>query len=273
MIPAPFDYRRPGSVAEALELLASPGAALLAGGHSLLPLMKLRVVSPDVLVDVGALAELRYVRLDGDTVEIGALTRFCDLVVDPVIREHAPLLARAASSVGDRQVRHRGTIGGSLAHADPAADVPAAVLACGGVVMVHGPDGARRVHTRDFFLGRCRTALGLGEMIVSVRVPRQTHWGFEKFTRRALEWALVGVAVAGESVVLINMGDRPVRAGVTEAALRQGASIEQAAGLAAWNTDPVDEPHASAGFRQHLARVLTRRALQRAAGRVPGGLS
>lgn len=271
MITAPFAYHRAASVDEALDLLLTHGtdARLLAGGHSLLPSMKLRQVTPGVLVDIAALPGLRGVRQDGDVIEIGALTRFADLVTNSLVRANVPLLGQAASLVGDRQVRHRGTIGGSLAHADPAADVPAVVLACGGELVVRGPGGARRIPASEFFQGRHKTALLANEMITAVRVARHERWSYERFTLRALDWALVGVAVADRAIVLVNLADRPIHATATETALRHGADIEQAASLAAGNAQPGDDPRASADYRRHLARVLTGRALRRAAGGRP----
>lgn len=276
MIPVGFSYRRASSADEALDLLGDYGddAKLLAGGHSLLPLMKLRLAAPEVLVDVGALDELRYVRADGDTIAIGALSRYHDLERDEVLRAHAPLLAHVAGSIGDRQVRHRGTIGGSLAHADAAADLPAALLASGAVLVVRGRSGSREVPVEEFFLGPFTTSLEPDELLVEIRVPRQNGrgWGFEKFTRRAIDWAIVGVAASGQRVALVNMGPTPVRAEGVENALAQGASPAEAAELAAEGTSPPDEAHASAEYRRHLARVLTARALERAAGGSPAGL-
>ncbi|HEX5405187.1 MAG TPA: FAD binding domain-containing protein [Pseudonocardiaceae bacterium] len=273
MIPAAFAYRRASSVAEVLDLLGEHGddAKLLAGGHSLLPLMKLRLAAPEVLIDIAPLTDLSYVRLAGDTVEIGALTRYHDLHYDGVLLQHAPLLAHAAGVVGDPQVRHRGTIGGSVAHADPAADLPAALLASDAVFVVVGPGGSREIPAADFFLGPFTTPLADDELLTEIRVPKRTDvgWGFEKFTRRAIDWAIVGVAAVGQSVALINMGGTPVRATAVEAALAGGAGPAEAAELAAEGTSPLDEAHASADYRRHLARVLTARALTRVAGETP----
>jgi carbon-monoxide dehydrogenase medium subunit len=271
VIPAAFRYERVSTVDEALAKLAEHGddAKVLAGGHSLLPLMKLRLAAPEYLVDIGPLDELRHVRLDGDEVVIGALSRYHDLERDPVLLEHAPLLAHVSGEVGDRQVRHRGTLGGSLVHADSAADLPAVVLASDAVLVARGPSGERRIPAAEFFLGPFTTPLEPDELLTEVRLPRQTGlgWGFEKFTRRAIDWAMVGVAVVGGQVGLINMGGVPLRAPATEAALASGASTEDAAALAAEGTNPPDEPHATAEYRRHLARVLTRRALTQAATR------
>ncbi|GHG46317.1 MULTISPECIES: FAD binding domain-containing protein [Amycolatopsis] len=269
MIPASFQYLRASTVDEALSLLASHGddAKVLAGGHSLLPLMKLRLAAPEYLVDIAALDELRYVRLEGGEVVIGALSRYSSLARDPVLLEHAPLLAHVSAEVGDRQVRHRGTIGGSLVHADAAADLPAAVLASDAVLVARGPEGERRIPAAEFFLGPFTTPLEPAELLTEIRLPAQTGtgWGFEKFTRRAIDWAMVGVTVTGGRVGLVNMGGVPLRATATEEALAAGASIEDAAALAAEGTNPPDEPHATAEYRRHLARVLTRRALAQAA--------
>lgn len=277
MIPAAFTYRRPGSVAEVLALLTEHGddAKVLAGGHSLLPVMKLRLAAPEVLIDLGALDDLRYVRMSGDTVEIGAMMRYHDLRHDDVLAEHAPLLAHAAGVVGDPQVRHRGTIGGSVAHADPAADLPAALLASDASFVVTGPEGSRQIPAAEFFLGPFTTPLEPNELLTEIRVPTRSGlgWGFEKFTRRSIDWAIVGVAAVGQAVALISMGGTPMRASAVEAALGNGATIEDAAALAAEGTSPLDEPHASAEYRAHLARVLTGRVLQQVSGVAPAGLS
>ncbi len=273
MIPAPFEYRRAGSVDEAVALLAEDPdeRKLLAGGHSLLPLMKLRLATPTVLVDVGRLAELSYVREDGDHVAIGALTRHCDLEAAPVAREHAPLLSHVAGQVGDPQVRHRGTIGGSVAHGDPASDLPAAVLALGGSFVVQGPQGRRELAAEDFFQGFLETAMAPDEMLTEIRVPKSGGgWAFQKFNRRAQDWAIVGVAasVNGSSrVALVNMGPTPLRARAVEAALAAGASAEEAASRAAEGLEPPADVQASAEYRAHLARVLVRRALEEATAR------
>ncbi|EHR61279.1 FAD binding domain-containing protein [Saccharomonospora cyanea] len=268
MIPATLRYRRVSSVDDALAVLAEHGdeAKLLAGGHSLLPLMKLRLAAPEIVVDIAGLAELSYVRLDGDVVAIGAMTRYHDLVRDPVLAEHAPLVAHVAGVIGDPQVRHRGTIGGSVAHGDAAADLPAALLACDAEFVVRGRDGERTVAAGEFFLGPFTTALEPDEVLTEIRLPRRgdAGWGFEKFTRRAIDWAIVGVAVQGRNVGLINMAGTPIRAEATERALADGASIVEAAALAAEGTSPADEPHATAAYRAHLARVLTERALVQA---------
>lgn len=253
MIPARFTYQRASSVDEALAAVAEHGddAKLLAGGQSLLPLMKLRFAAPELIVDIGPLDELRYVRLDGDELAVGAMTRHHDLQHDAVLAEHAPVLAQVAASVGDPQIRHRGTIGGSLVHADPAADLPAAVLALDGTLIARGPSGERRIPAAEFFQGPFETPLAPEELLTEIRVPVQDGlgWGFEKFTRRALDWAIVGVVVAGRSVALVNMGGTPLRASAVEAALARGASAAEAASVAAEGTSPADEPHATVEYR------------------------
>jgi carbon-monoxide dehydrogenase medium subunit len=272
VIPAAFAYRRASSVDEALALLPDGGddAKLLAGGHSLLPLMKLRLAAPEVLVDIGRLDELRYVRTDGDAVAIGALTPHASLAGSPLLGREVPLLAHVASLVGDPQVRHRGTLGGSLAHADPAADLPAAVLALGGTLVARGPDGERAIAAEDFWTGFLETVLEPEELLIEVRVPRapEAGWGYEKFTRRGNDWAIVAVAAASGKVALANMGPTPLRARATEDALAGGATIADAAALAHAHTSPSADLHAGPDFREHLARLLTRRALRAcAAGR------
>ncbi len=268
MIPAAFAYARADSVDEAISLLAEHGddAKLLAGGHSLLPLMKLRLATPSVLVDVGRLDDLSFVRDDGETLAIGGLTRHHDVEHDAVLREHAPLLAAAAGEVGDPQVRHRGTLGGSLAHGDPASDLPAVVLALRGSIVVRGSGGERVIAADDFFRGFLETALTYDEIITEVRVPKTggAGWAFEKFNRRAQDWAIVGVAAVGgdtPGVALVHMGDRPLRADAVEGALRRGASTTDAAALAGDGTDPPSDLNASPEYRRHLARVLVGRAL------------
>ena len=268
MIPAAFAYARPGTVDEAIALLAEHGdeAKLLAGGHSLLPLMKLRLATPSVLVDVGRLSDLSYVHDAGDTIAIGGLTRHHDVETDALLREHAPLLSAAAAEVGDPQVRHRGTLGGSLAHGDPASDLPAVVLALRGQIVVRGSGGERVIEADAFFRDFLETALEPDEIITEVRVPKTNGagWAFEKFNRRAQDWAIVGVAAVGGAnpgVALVNMGSTPMRAAAVEAALRDGASAVDAAALAADGTEPPSDLNASPDYRRHLARVLVGRAL------------
>ena len=272
MIPAKFDYARAGSIDEALALLAEHGdeAKLLAGGHSLLPLMKLRLATPAMLVDVGRLTELSYVRVDDGHVAIGALTRHRDLEISDVLQTEAPLLSYTASLVGDPQVRHRGTIGGSLAHGDPASDLPAAILAMDATLVIVGPGGRRDVPATEFFQGFLETAVGPDELLVEVRVPRAAGkgWSYQKFNRRAQDWAIVGAAYQeGGGVGLVNMASTPVRAPAAEAALAAGAAPADAAASADQGLDPPADLNASPEYRRHLARVLTRRAIEEAASR------
>ncbi len=271
MIPAPFEYKRAATLTEAVDLLAANGedAKLLAGGHSLLPLMKLRLATPALLVDIGRVRELSYVREEGDHVAVGALTRHRDLETSEVLRTHLPLLAHVAGQVGDPQVRHRGTIGGSVAHGDPASDLPAACLALGATFEAVGPNGARSVAASELFKGFLETALGPDEVLTEIRVPKATGvgWSFQKFNRRAQDWAIVGVAaLAGPhpGVAMINMGPVPLRATAVEEALVGGASAAEAAARSAEGLDPPGDLNASPEYRRHLAQVLVRRALQEA---------
>ncbi len=270
MIPAKFDYERASSVESAVKLLTTYGedAKLLAGGHSLLPLMKLRLARPGLLVDIGRLSDLSYVRDEGAHVAVGALTRHRDLETSDVLRASVPLLAAAAAEVGDPQVRHRGTIGGTVAHSDPASDLPTALLALGGTVVVQGPNGRRSIPLTEFWLGFFETALAEDELIVEIRVPRtgSAGWAYEKFTRRANDWPIVAAAAVDGRVALANMAGSVVRATATEEALARGASIEEAAALADQDTSPGADMHADQEYRRHLARLLTRRALEKAAG-------
>ncbi|QNG36274.1 xanthine dehydrogenase family protein subunit M [Geodermatophilaceae bacterium NBWT11] len=275
MIPSPFDYVRVSSVDEAVAALAEHGedAKILAGGHSLLPIMKLRLAIPTVLIDISGIADLNYVRVDGDQVAIGAGTRHHDLENSDVAKAEVPLLPHVASRVGDPQVRHRGTLGGTVAHCDPASDLPTALLALGADVVLAGPNGRRTVPITEFFLGFFETAMEEGELIVELRVPRtgDAGWAYEKFTRRENDWPIVSAAVAhlpggGVGVALANMGGVVLKATAVEDALAEGKSIEEAAALAAEGTSPSSDMHADAEYRSHLARLLTRRALAVAAG-------
>jgi carbon-monoxide dehydrogenase medium subunit len=270
VIPAAFEYVRAPSVYDACDLLGQHGdeAKLIAGGHSLLPLMKLRLATPSVLIDVGRLSNLSYVLDSGDELQIGALTRHRTLETDPLVQAECPLLAHAASQVGDPQVRHRGTLGGSLAHGDPASDLPAVILALNGTMVIRGPRGQREVQAVDFFTGFLETALEPDEMLIQVRVPKTgtAGWSFQKFNRRAQDWAIVGVAyAAGHGLALVNMGPTPLRAHAVEQALASGASAVDAAAVAADGTEPSGDLNASPEFRRHLATVLVRRALEEAA--------
>jgi carbon-monoxide dehydrogenase medium subunit len=272
VIPAAFDYVRAGSAEEAISLIGQHGdeAKFLAGGHSLLPLMKLRLAQPTVLVDIGRITDLSYVRDGGDHVAIGALTRHMDVENSELLRSDVPLLAHATSHVGDPQVRHRGTIGGSIAHADPASDLPATTLALGATYVVQGPNGTREIPAGDFYQGFLTSALEADEMLTEIRVPKMNGagWSFQKFNRRAQDWAIVGVAAwrrNGDSgVALVNMGSTPVMASSVSSALAGGASIEDAAQQAAAEADPQADLNASIEYRNHLAKVLVKRALAEA---------
>lgn len=285
MIPPAFDYIRATSVDEAVGALRDNGedAKVLAGGQSLLPLLRLRLAYPSTLVDVGGVAEMRGVRDDGDVIVIGAATTHADVIADPLVREHAPLVVLAARTVADRQVRHRGTFGGSLAHADPAGDLPAVATALDATFVVAGAGGVRRtIAAADFFVDYLQTALAVDELLVEVRVPKLGEgWGFhyEKFNRVAQAWAIVGVAaavrrsngsIAEARIGLTNMAPRPVRASAAEVALA-GVSVDEGSIAAATahadeGSDPPEDLGGQADYRRHLARVLTRRAVLAAAG-------
>ncbi len=281
MIPASFDYEVAESVDHALELLRTKeDAKLIAGGHSLLPLMKLRLASPATLVDIGRLGDLRGVSDAGDHLAIGGLTRHHDLNTDALARQHCPLIAYAAGLVGDPQVRHRGTIGGSLAHGDPASDLPTICLVLDAVIVARGPNGERTIDASAFFNGFFDTALGEDEIITEVRVPKTgaSGWSYLKFRQRALDWATVGVAavvgasngsIQGAKVAFTNMGQTPLRAAAVEAALAGAPrdAVAQAAQKADEGTDPPSDTWASGDFRRHLARVLTGRAVEEALSR------
>ncbi len=280
MIPAPFEYVRPSSVSDALESLRQGGddARVLAGGHSLIPLMRLRLARPAVLVDIGRLDELRYVEADADDLVIGALTTHHELADSHELAEACPLLARAAAQIGDPQVRHRGTLGGSIAHADPASDLPAALLALDARLVVEGGDGPRAIPAAEFFVGPFMSALGPGELVTAVRVPRDggARGAYLKFRRRAQDWAIVGVAALVDgrgtsidraSIALTNMGGTPVRATVVEEALAGAdgpAAVAEAAARVTELDPPPSDEQASSEFRLHLAEVLIRRAVSAA---------
>ncbi|MGW2563545.1 FAD binding domain-containing protein [Streptomyces sp. NPDC001514] len=282
MIPAAFDYTRPETVDEAVRALADAGeeAKVLAGGQSLLPMLRLRLAFPELVVDVGRIAELRGVREDQDALVIGAMTTHHDVIADPLVRRHAGLLAAATETVADPAIRHRGTLGGSLAHADPAGDLPAVVLALDGELVAAGPQGRRTIPAREFFTDYLQTALRPDELLVEIRVPKTDGWGFhyEKFHLIAQSWAVVGVAalvrgddgrIAEARIGLTNMGATPLRAAATEAALAGAEgpdAIARAAESAAEGTHPTSDLSASPDYREHLARVLTRRAVLAAAG-------
>jgi carbon-monoxide dehydrogenase medium subunit len=282
MIPAKFDYVRPSSVDEAVRALASGGddAKAIAGGQSLMPLLRLRLAYPERLVDLGALDSLRGVRDLGDALEIGALTTHYEVVRDPLIRAHCGLLAQAAAMIADPAVRHRGTIGGGLAHADPAGDLPAVITALDATLVAAGPSGSREIRPADFFVDYLTSSLAPGEILTAIRVPKLDGWGYryEKFNVTAQAWAIVGVAavarradghVAEARVGLTNMGSVPIRAQAAEAAAAgaeaSAAGLAAAAARADEGTNPPGDLRAAADYRRHLARVLTGRALAAAA--------
>ena len=272
MIPAAFEYVRASSAEEAISLIGQHGdeAKFLAGGHSLLPLMKLRLAQPTVLVDIGRVDDLSYIREEGDHIAIGALTRHMDLENSNVLQAQIPLLAHAAHHVGDPQVRHRGTIGGTIAHADPASDLPATTLALGATYVAQGPNGTREIAASDFYHGFLTSALEPDEMLTEIRVPKMkgAGWSFQKFNRRAQDWAIVGVAAWRKNddsgVALVNMGSTPVLASSVSSALSGGASVEDAAEQAAAEAEPQADLNASVEYRTHLAKVLVKRALDEA---------
>jgi carbon-monoxide dehydrogenase medium subunit len=267
VIPAKFDYHLATSVDDAIAALSSDeDAKLLAGGHSLLPLMKLRLAQPSTLIDIGRLSELSYIRDAGDHIAIGALTRHRDVETSDLLKAQAGLLPYTAGFVGDPQVRHRGTIGGSLAHSDPASDLPAAVLALGGSLVAKGPNGERVIDAKDFFVGFLESALLPGEILTEIRVPKFPGAGFsyQKFNRRAQDWAIVGVAAVHNGttgVALVNMGSTPIYAAAASAAASGGASAADAAQLADTESEPQGDLNASPEYRRHLAKVLVKRAL------------
>jgi aerobic carbon-monoxide dehydrogenase medium subunit len=283
MIPSKFDYLRPTSLDQAIHVLGNAGddAKVIAGGQSLLPLLRLRLANPEMLVDIGGLDELRGVRDEGESLLIGARTTHYQLVGDPLIAEHCGLIGEAAATVADPAVRHRGTIGGSLAHGDPAGDLPAVVLALEATLTARGPAGDREIGAADFFVDYLTTALQPAEILTGIRVPKLGGWGYryEKFHRTAQAWAVVGVAalarrsngqVAEARIGLTNMGPVPVRATAAETAAAGAQASRDALRSAATHADEGTEPpadlHGAPDYRRHLARVLTGRALAAAAG-------
>ncbi|HEY2986032.1 MAG TPA: xanthine dehydrogenase family protein subunit M [Jatrophihabitantaceae bacterium] len=284
MIPASFDYVRPSTVDEAVAAVAAAGdeGKVLAGGQSLLPVLRLRLAYPSTVVDLGALSELRGVRDDGDAIVIGAMTTHHEVMHDPLVAEHAPLIAQAAATVGDRQVRHLGTFGGSLAHADPAGDMPTVALTLDAQLVVSGPAGSRMVAAADFFVGYLTTSLQPGEIVTAVRIPKLgAGWGthYEKFNLVAQAWAIVGVAAAVRRengsitqarVGLTHMGATPLRAAAVEQALAgadaSADAVRAASAHAAEGTNPPSDLAGHADYRNHLATVLTGRAVSVAAG-------
>jgi aerobic carbon-monoxide dehydrogenase medium subunit len=279
MIPAAFDYEVAESPDHAVELLTQGGedAKLLAGGHSLLPLMKLRLAYPSVLIDIGRLEELAYVREEGDALTIGALTTYADLERNELLQRECPIVGYTAGKVGDPQVRHRGTIGGSTAHGDPASDIPSVLVALDAEIVVHSSGGDRTVAATDFFKGLFEVELGPQDMVTEVRVPKLAGagWSYQKFHHRAQDWATVGVAAVvrqsngsiDASIGLTSMGERPLRASAVEQALTSGASVAEAAEEADQGTSPVSDPLGSAEYRREMAKVFTRRALEEALSR------
>jgi carbon-monoxide dehydrogenase medium subunit len=283
VIPAAFDYVAPTTVDDAVRSLAEAGedGKVIAGGQSLLPVLRMRLAAPSKLVDLSRIPELRGVREEGSSIVIGSMTTHYEVQRDALVREHALLLALTTDTVADPQVRHRGTFGGSLAHADPAGDLLAPALALDAELVLSGMDGRRKVPASEFFVDFFTTAMRPGEILVEVRVPKYTGWSahYEKFNRVAQAWSMVGVAVAMRTeggtiaearVGLTNMASVPVRArGVEEALVGQPASadsIRAAAERAAEGTSPPSDGNADAEFRSHLAKVLTGRAAMAAAG-------
>lgn len=283
MIPAAFDYVAPSTVDDAVRALADAGedAKVLAGGQSLIPVLRMRLAAPTTVIDLGKIAELRGVREDGDSLVIGAMTTHYDVQRDPLVREHAQLIAVATDTVADPQVRHRGTFGGSLVHADPAGDLLAPALALDAEMVIAGMDGRRTVSASEFFVDMFTTALDPSELLIEIRVPKYTGWHahYEKFNRVAQAWSMVGVAAAvnvdghmitDARIALTNMSSVPVRArGVEQALIGQEATpdaIRAAAEHAIEGTNPTADGNADVEYRQHLAKVLTSRALTTAAG-------
>ena len=276
MIPAAFDYEVAESTEQALSLLGSrEDATVLAGGHSLIPMLRLRFARPALLVDIGRIDGLSYVRDAGEQLAIGATTRYKTIVNDPLVQEHCPIVSHATGLIGDPQVRNRGTIGGSLAHGDPASDLPAVMLALEAELVVTGPQGERTVPAVEFFKGVFDTAVGPGELLTEIRIPKLggAGWSYLKFTRRAQDWATVGVAaivrhnggVQEARIGLTNMGDTPLRATATEQALVAGDA--DPASHIAEGTNPCSDVSASPEFRAHLARVVGKRAIEEALSR------
>jgi carbon-monoxide dehydrogenase medium subunit len=270
VIPAAFDYEVAESADHAVSLLGEHGedAKLLAGGHSLLPLMRMRLAAPSVLVDIGRIGDLNYVRDGGDHVAIGALTTHEEAHFSELLQRECPIVAYTAGEVGDPQVRHRGTLGGSVAHADPASDLPTVLLALDADLVVQGPGGTRTVPAREFWKGIFESALGPQDLLTEIRVPKLggAGWNYQKFHPRAQDWAIVGVAAVagngGVKVALTNMGETPLRASAVEQALASGSDPAAAAEQALEGTNPPNDALASSEYRSHLAKVLTRRAIE-----------
>ena len=283
MIPARFDYVAPTSVEEALAALAEHGddAKILAGGQSLLPVLRMRLNAPEVVIDLGRIDALRGIRDDGDAIVIGAMTTHAEVGSDPLVAEHAALVNRAVFHLADAQIRHRGTFGGALAHADPAGDLGAPALALGAEFVIAGSGGTRTVSAEEFFVDLFETAIGEDELLTEVRIPKHTGWGahYEKFVRVAHQWPIVAVAasvraeggtIAEAKVGLTNMGSTPLRASAVEQALvgqpATDEAVRSAAAAAAEGTNPPSDLNGDSDYRRHLATVLTRRAVLAAAG-------
>lgn len=278
MIPAAFDYLAPSTVSEALAALAAGGddAKVLGGGQSLLPVLRMRLNAPERVVDLTRIESLRGISEDGDSLVIGAMTTHHEVATSELVRTHAAVLAEAAGTVADPQIRHRGTLGGALVHADPAGDLGAPVLALDAELVIAGAGGERRVPAREFFVDLFQTAVGDDELLTAIRIPKHTGWGgaYEKFVRVSHQWSIVAVAAVappgGSSrqakVGLTNMGSTPLRASATESALAGGASVEDASARAAEGASPPSDLNGDSEYRAHLATVLTRRALERAVG-------
>ena len=268
MIPAKFDYKPASSTEEAIALLTEYGdeAKIIAGGHSLLPLMKLRLANPEVLIDIGGINDLSFIEDKGDHIAVGALTRHRLVEQSDLLKQHIPLLAHTAGHVGDPQVRNRGTIGGSLCHGDPASDLPAVVLATRATLLITGPNGERKVEADDFFTDFWETAVAEDELLMEIQFPKFTgqEWSFQKFNRRAQDWAIVGCALQhsdNPGIGMINMGTTPVRASAAEAALKSGETNSDVAGLADDGLSPPSDIHGQEDYRRHLSKVLLGRAL------------
>lgn len=283
MIPAQFDYLAPSTIEEALAALAKHGdeAKIIAGGQSLLPVLRMRLNAPEVVIDLGRIASLRGIRDVGDTLVIGAMTTHHDVGNDPLVAEHALVVSKAVEHLADAQIRHRGTFGGALAHADPAGDLGAPALALGAEFVIAGPGGTRTVAADDFFEDFMTTAIAENEILVEVRIPKHTGWGahYEKFVRVAHQWPIVAVAATVKAdggiitearIGLTNMASVPLRArGVEEALVGQPATedaVRRAAAAAAEGTNPPSDLNGDADYRRHLVTVLTRRAVLAAAG-------
>ena len=283
MIPAAFDYVAPTTVADALAALADGGddVKVLGGGQSLLPILRMRLNAPALVVDLGRIEELKGVREDGDHVVIGAMTTYAEVLASELVRQHAGLLTDAITEVADPQIRHRGTVGGALVHADPAGDVGAPVLALDTELVITGVDGERTVAAADFFQDLFETAVGEGELLTAIRIPKHTGWGhrYEKFVRVSHQWSIVAVAatvrvdggsIAEARIGLTNMGSTPLRARTVEEALVGKAATEDivrgACAAAAEGTNPPSDLNGDSDYRRHLATVLTRRAVLAAAG-------